>query len=163
MINLTEEALVAAVQCPMRARAGDAPARSPVLESAEEVFAWLFRERFDGRWPDVKETLGLFDELRHKTEWYRVNAAPPMTAREGLAALHSCGRLMRLFYRLEAIPARHALCFPDRGRINQREVCRDALDEAKRALIIYLRDGGIRMKPLVPDLISFARGLDLID
>jgi hypothetical protein len=164
---ITEKELLYRLECPIRS-CGQTTVQeeSPILTCAETTAQWLITEIVDGRPPSLKETHERYDLEWNQTAYFRSREGIPqkdydIRMREGIRA---CRRLRDIIWRCEilqpvtpytlaigdvVITGEYAvLCYPRRK---------------KHAFALYLRYGGVKIRPLVPDVVSFARRLDLTD
>jgi hypothetical protein len=163
--SITEKELLSRLECPMRSCGQNTvQEESPILTSAEKTAQWLIAEIADGRTPSLQET-----HRRYFAEWDQKGY---IQSRDGILLKESeilirkgitvCRRLRDIIWRCEilqpvtpyslaigdvVITGEYAvLCYPRRK---------------KHAFALYLRDGGVKIRPLIPDVVSFARKVDL--
>jgi hypothetical protein len=164
---ITEKALLYRLECPIRSCGQNTvQEESPILICAETTAQWLIAEIVDGRTPSLQETHRRYFAEWEQTAYFRSRAGIPQKeyAIRMWEGIRACRRLRDIIWRCEILqpvtPYRLAigdvvitgeyavLCFPRRK---------------KHAFALYLRHGGVKIRPLVPDVVSFARMLDLSD
>ena len=114
--TINEQALLAAVRCPLGSPDIAADVQSPVLACTEQTFRWLTTVNFDGGWPSMRETMEVFEHHWHATSYYKAKAGadPREYHRLLLSGVRACRRIRDLFVRFQLIqPARH---LPPRNR-----------------------------------------------
>lgn len=141
-----------------------AASESPILLCAKMTASWLIGEIARGRNPSAAETRTYFEE-----HWAKTSEAQPRDAaamRTYITRLsqipHACWRLREILWTREILQPvlPYELNVGGAIIIGEYTVLRSSR-RRRHAHVLYLRDGGIKRRPLVPDLVSFARGLDI--
>lgn len=134
--------------------------QSPVLGCAESTARWLIAEQLAGRAPTVRETQEVFDQTGYFQP--RSDIAPKEYARHVREGIRACHRLRDIVWRCQVLQPVSPYRLTVGGVLITGEyaVLRSSRRH-KHAFVLYLRHEGVRMKPLVPDVVSFARWLDL--
>ena len=163
-ISIDEKALLYRLQCPLRWNVAGTVQESPVLVCAENTARWLIAERFAGRTPSAGETREFFDMEWQQTAYFQSRSGIPpkeyeVRVREGVRA---CRRLRDIIWRCEILQpvSPYTLPIGDILITGEYAVLRSSRRK-KHAFALYLRYQGVRIKRLVPDIVSFARRLDL--
>src|ERR1035438_3492350 len=161
---ISEKALLHRLECPLRSAASSAVLESPVLACSENTARWLIAERVGGRAPSAAATREVFDAEWKGTPYFQSrNDIPPKEyeIRVGEGA-RACRRLRDIIWRCEVLQtlSPYALPVGDAVITGGYAVLRSSR-RRNHAFGLYLRHKGVRMKRLVPDVVSFARRLDL--
>ena len=163
-IIITEKELLYRLECPLRWATLYIMQESPILTCAEETVRWLIAEQLGGRVPSAKETLAFFDSEWNQTAYFQSKNGIPqkeyqLRLREGVRA---CRRLRDIVFRCEILQGVTPYELPAGNLIITGEyaVLRSSRRK-KHAFALYLRRAGVKIKRLVPNLVSFARRLDL--
>jgi len=155
-----EKALLHHLECPLRSKGSTAEPQSPILQCAESTARWLIAEQFVGRAPSARETRDFFDRTGYFQP--RIDLPPQEYERHVREGLRACRRLRDLIWRCEVLQpvSPYTLAVGDVRITGEYAVLRSSRKK-KHAFALYLRHQGIRSKPLRPDVVSFARWLDL--
>jgi len=163
-IVLNEKALLYLLKCPARSNRASPLKESPVLVSAENTASWLIDELRAGRTPTATKTRDFFDAEWQQTAYFQSQSSIPIKEyerclREGVRA---CRRLRDILYRCEILqpPSAYTLQIGGVAITGEYAVLRSSRRK-KHAFALYLRYQGVRLKRLVPDVVSFVRRLDL--
>jgi hypothetical protein len=157
---MDEKALLHLLECPLRSKTLIGATQESVLQSAENTVRWLITEQVAGRAPNARETRDYFDQAGYFQPSDNVSSREyQQLVREGLRA---CRRLRDLICRCEVLQevTPYTLVIADVRITGEYAVLRSSRRK-KHAFVLYLRNQGIRIKPLIPDVVSFARWLDL--
>lgn len=157
---INEKTMLYHLQCPLRATGSTTVPESPVLACAENTARWLMAEQLAGRAPTVRETQEVFDQTGYFQP--RSDIAPKEYARHVREGIRACHRLRDVVWRCQVLQPVSPYRLTVGGVLITGEyaVLRSSRRH-KHAFVLYLRHQGIRIKPLLPDVISFARWLDL--
>ena len=159
-----EKHLLYRLECPLRANGASTVEAPPVLSCAETTARWLSAERFNGRTPSVGDTRAFFDYEWQQTAYCQSRDGIPrkqyeVRLREGARA---CRRLRDIFWRCEILQPASSYRLPIGDMVITGEYAVLRSSRRKRhAFALYLRYQGVKLKRLVPDIVSFARQLDL--
>jgi hypothetical protein len=163
-VSINEKDLLYRLECPLRSNGSSTVQESPVLACAENTARWLIDEMFAGRAPSASETREFFDIAWKQTACFHSKSCIPtkkyeLLVREGLLA---CRRLRDIVWRCEILQpvSSYALAIGDIVIAGEYAVLRSSR-RRKHAFALYLRHQGVKIKRLVPDIVSFARRLDL--
>lgn len=159
LITVNEKALLDAFGMPSVEPA------SPMLTSAEKTAAWLIDEIARGRNPSAADTRSLFE-----MHWQPAVSAQDgeLSAQDYTAQLlqipHACWRIREVIWSREILQPMLPYKLTINGITITGEYAILRSSRRKRhAYVLYLRDAGVRRRPLVPDVLSCARWLDLHD
>ncbi len=140
-------------------------ADSPVLLAcAEGAAEWYFREKFDGRGCTYSQLLEVLEEEWKRTPFFaaRATISPLLYHQRSTTLGRVCSRLRDLFCIYEIVQPVEPYSLEIDGITISGSYAVVRSDRRKRhGIVVYLRDGGPRARPLVPDAASFARYLDL--
>jgi len=163
-IIINEKALLHRLECPLRSTASTVVLESPILACSENTARWLIAERVSGRTPSAAVTREVFDAEWRGTQYFQSRAEIPakeyeIRVGEGVRA---CRRLRDIIFRCEVLQpiSPYELPIGDAVITGEYAVLRSSR-RRNHAFAVYLRHKGLRIKPLVPDIVSFARRLDL--
>src|ERR1035438_6887854 len=161
---ISEKALLHRLECPLRSAASSSVLESPVLACSENTAGWLIAERVGGRAPSAAATREVFDTEWKGTPYFHSRTDIPakeyeIRVREGSRA---CRRIRDIVFRCEVLQplSPYALPIGDAVITGEYAVLRSSR-RRNHAFALYLRHKGSRIKRLVPDVVSFARRLDL--
>jgi hypothetical protein len=161
---INEKALLHCLECPLRSTASSVALESPVLSCSENTARWLIAERFGGRAPSAAATRDVFDSEWKGTQYFQARTEIPakeyeIRVREGIRA---CRRISDIIFRCEVLQpiSPYQLPIGDAVITGEYAVLRSSR-RRNHAIALYLRHKGVRIKRLVPDVVSFARRLDL--
>lgn len=161
---ISERALAYYLECPMRSAGSIIMPESPVLACAEETARWLIAEICGGRQPSAGETREFYDAQWKRTARFQSRGSIPLKdyQRLVLEGVRACRRLRDIMWRCEIIEPVASYTLPIGGVLitGGYAVLRSSRRK-KHAFALYLRHQGVRIKRLVPDIVSFARRLDL--
>jgi hypothetical protein len=164
--SINEKALLYRLQCPMRSNGSSTGPESPVLACAESTATWLIKEMQARRPPTASETREFFDARWKQTAYFQSRDTNPQKeyARRVMESLQACRRLRDIIWRCEILRPVTPYQFPiGEVLITGEYAVLRCSRRKKHAFALYLREGGVKLKPLVPDIVSFARRLDLGD
>jgi hypothetical protein len=165
--RISEKALTSYLECPMRSAASIVMPESPVLACSEETARWLITEVSAGRTPSARETREFFDTQWQQTAYFRLqDGFTPKELgdyqRHVVQGVRACRRLRDVIWRCGIIQPVSPYELPVGEIVITGEYAVLCSSRSKtHAFALYLRDQGVRIKPLVPDIVSFARQLDL--
>jgi hypothetical protein len=163
-VSINEKALLYRLQCPLRWIGESTVPESPVLSCAESTARWLIAERFHGRAPSLHATHAFFEIEWNQTAYFRSrNAVPPKEYGRRLTEIgRACRRLRDIIWRCQILQPVTGYTLPVGNAVITGEfaVLRSSRRK-KHAFALYLRHEGVRIKRLVPDVVSFARRLEL--
>jgi len=162
--RISEKDLSAYLECPMHSAASIRMPESPVLACSEETARWLITEICAGRQPSANETRDFFDTHWRQTTYFQSRDSIPIKKyqRRLLEGVRACRRLRDVIWRCGIIQpvSPYELSVGDMVITGEYAVLRCSRPKT-HAFALYLRDQGVRIKPLIPDIVSFARRLDL--
>ena len=157
---ISEGSLRHYLECPLRYTDSTMVPESPVvLIQAENTFRWLVDELRAGRAPTVSETQEFFE----KAYWHSWGALS-QKAREQQAKdlTRACRRLRDIVWQYEILqPVSPYSLTVDGVQITGEYAVFRSSRRKKEGFAMYLRHQGMRKRPLRPDIVSFARWLDL--
>jgi hypothetical protein len=163
-ILIPEKALRHRLECPMRSTPFSSILESPLLTCAENTARGLIAEQVGGRAPSADATRDVFDAAWKGTQYFQSRAEIAAKEyetclREGLRA---CRRIRDIIFRCDILQpvSSYALAIGDAVIAGEYAVLRSSRRK-NHAFALYLRHKGVRIKRLVPDVVSFARRLDL--
>jgi hypothetical protein len=163
-ILIPEKALRHRLECPLRLTPSSSLLESPVLTCAENTARWLIAEQVGWRAPSAAATREVFDAEWKRTQYFQARAEIPpkeyaTCVREGVRA---CRRIRDIIFRCEILQpvSPYALAIGDAAVAGEYAVLRSSRRK-NHAFALYLRHKGVRIRRLVPDVVSFARWLDL--
>jgi len=157
---INEKTMLYHLECPLRSRGLAAVPQSPVLECAESTARWLMAEQLAGRAPTAKETRDYFDQTGYFQP--RNDISPKEYEQRGREGIRACRRLRDIVWRCEVLQPLSPYTLAIGGvRITGEYAVLHSSRRKKHAFGLYLRHLGVRIKPLLPDVVSFARWLDL--
>lgn len=163
-VHINEKALLHRLECPVRSNGSSTMQESPVLACAENTARWLIDEMFAGRAPSASETREFFDIAWKQTACFQSKSSIPQKKYEPLVGegIRACRRLRDVIWRCEILQpvSPYALAIGGIVIAGEYAVLRSSR-RRKHAFALYLRHQGVKIKPLVPDIVSFARRLDL--
>jgi hypothetical protein len=161
---IDEKALLYRLECPQRSNGSSTVPESPLLVCAEHTARWLIAEQVSGRAPTASETREFFDAEWKQTRYFQSRSGISageyeLRVREGVRA---CRRLRDIIWRCEILQpvSPYELPIGEVVITGEYAVLRSSRRK-KHAFGLYLRHQGVRIKRLVPDVVSFARRLDL--
>jgi len=162
---ITEKELLYRIQCPIRSFGqSTVQEESPILTCAEKTAQWLIAEIVDGRTPNRNQTHDRYELEWNQTAYFRSRDAIPQKEYEirQMQGIRACRRLRDVIWRCEILQpvTPYALPIGDVMITGEYAVLR-SLRRKKHAFALYLRHGGVKIKRLVPDIVSFVRRLDL--
>lgn len=155
---IPEKNLLYHLICPLRS---DPTLPVPdVLSCAENTARWLMAEQLAGRAPTAKQTRDYFDQTGYFQP--REGLSREQYERHTKEGFRACRRLSELIWRCEVLRpvSPYTLAVGDVLIAGEYGVLRSSRRK-KHAFALYLRHAGIRIKPLRPDVVSFARWFDL--
>jgi hypothetical protein len=164
MITLSEKELVQRLECPARSNslASTSEDGSALLTCAEHTARWLSDELANGRQPTARETRYYFDGVWTQTAYFQMREKIPMKkyAATVMRGMRACYRLRDVFWRCEILQPvlPYELSVGGMVLTGEYAVLRSSRYK-KHAFALYLRQGGVKKMPLVPDVVSFARWL----
>ena len=163
-VSINEKSLLYRIECPMRWNGYSTVPESPVLACAETTARWLISERYYSKVPTAAQTREVFDVAWKQTAYFgsRSGISQKEYERRVMAGARACRRLRDILWRCEILQSSSPYALPIGGVVITGEyaVLRSSRRK-KHAFALYLRDHGVRIKPLIPDVVSFARRLDL--
>jgi hypothetical protein len=164
---ITEEALLYRLECPIRANGSTTEFQpSPLLLSGEATASWMIAEIAAGRPPSANLTREAFDHYWKQTSYYKSQTAiiTKEYSRKVMKHVHACWRLRELIWRREILQpvSRYELTIGDVVITGEYAVLRSSRPKTT-AQILYLREGGVKIRPVIPDVVSFARSVHLGD
>ena len=161
--SITENALLYYLECPLRSNGLASLPESPVLQCSQSTLRWLMSELACCREPTAKDIREYFDNEWQQTNSYQsCNTMPQkkyfQLLREGLRACH---RLRLLLCRCEILQpvSPYELVVDGIGITGEYTVLRSS-HHKRQADVLYLRYGGVKIRPVIPDVVSFARWVD---
>ena len=160
---ITEKALLYRLGCPIRAAGSTTTLESPLLLPAEATASWLMAEIAAGRPPSARQTRECFDHYWKQTTYFQSRAGIPTKKYEGMIMkyAHGCWRLRELIWGREILQlvSPYELTIGEVVITGEYAVLRSK--RKKAAQVLYLREGGVKIRPVIPDIVSFARRVDL--
>jgi hypothetical protein len=162
---ITEKALLYRLECPIRAVGSSiTELESPLLLSAERTTSWLIAEFSATRSPTANQTRDAFNHYWEQTVCFQSRDTIAIKEYEKHIEkhVHVCWRLRELIWKREILQpvSRYELPIGDIAITGEYAVLRSARPKTN-AQILYLREGGVTIRPVIPDVISFARIVDL--
>jgi hypothetical protein len=162
-ISINEKKLLACLECPLRGN--DTRIQEPsVLFCAEETARWLMKEQLAGRAPGIKEACDVWEAAWATTANCQSKDIIPQQEYNRIlrGGIRACRRLSDLVWRCEVLQlvSPYALSIGEAVITGEYAVLRSSRKK-RHAFALYLRHGGVKSKPLVPDTVSFVRRLDL--
>jgi hypothetical protein len=158
---ITEEALLCRLQCPLRAAEANSGPEPPVLHCAERTLQWLIAEIASGRLPDVLETHHYYFETEPDL-FRRDNLPGKEYERRYQQGWRVCRLLRDILFRCQILQPVEKYELPIGGVMITGEYAVFRSSRRKRqAYVLYLRHGGLKVRPLIPDVVSFARFVDV--
>jgi hypothetical protein len=162
--RISESELSYYLECPMRSIASINIPETPILTCSEETARWLIDEICAGRRPSAQETRAFFDSRWRETTYFQLMDRIPIKEynRLMLEQVRICRRLRDVIWRNEIIqPVKPYELAVGNIVITGEYAVFGYARPKQNGFALYLRDQGVRLKPLVPDIVSFARHLDL--
>lgn len=158
--SITEKALLYHLQCPIRSDGSTSGPESPVLNCAESTARWLIEEIAAGRQPTAGETREYFDTEWQQTAFFQSRDAIPLRKydRMFMEGLRACRRLRDLIWRCEILQPVCRYELPVDGVVITGEYA--VLRSSRRkshAFVPYLRYKGLKIRPVIPEIVTFAR------
>lgn len=160
---MAEKALLSASQCASLVGGSRIIPESPILPAAEKTAACLIDDIVHGRNPTAADTRRFFE-----THWQQAYShsqdtlAPEDYVTQLQQIPHACWRLRDIIWTREILqPVRPYRLTVDGLTIKGEYAVLRSSRRKRHAYVLYLREGGVKRRPLVPDVISFARWLDL--
>jgi len=158
--SITEKALLSHLQCPLRADGSTSGPESPVLKGAESTLQWLISELASCRLPDIHETHNYY--FATDPDFFRSHNLPRTEYVRRLdQGVRVCRLLRDILSRCETLQPVERYDLPIGGVMITGEYAIFRSSRRKRqAFALYLRHGGLKVRPLIPDVVSFARFVD---
>jgi hypothetical protein len=158
---ITEEALLRRLKCPLCAAEANSRLEPPVLHCAERTLQWLIAETAGGRLPDVVETHNYYFETEPDL-FRRDNLPGGEYERRFRQGWRICSLLRDVLFRCEILQAveKYELPIGDVMITGEYAVFRSSRRK-RQGFVLYLRHGGLKVRPLIPDVVSFARFVDV--
>jgi hypothetical protein len=163
-IVITEKDLLGATQAQSQLEIPVTTPESPLLACSESTAAWLIGQISRGIYPTASETREFFECQWNRTPYFRpMGTAWPLKYANDLAQIpRACRRLRDILWGHEILqPPRPYQLRIDGVIISGRTTVLRSSRSRKHAHLLYLRFRGVRRRPLVPDVVSFARALDI--
>jgi hypothetical protein len=160
---VTEQKLLNSLPCPLRSD-GSSGQEVPVLRSAESTTRWLISEIAAGRRPTANETREYYDQRWQETRCFQSRDEMPRIQYERLLVegCRVCRRLRDIIWRCEILQPVSRYELPISGTVITGEYAVLRSSRRKRhAFALYLRYGGLKIRPVIPDVISFVRAVDV--
>ncbi len=163
---ITEQALLYLLECPLRSDGSSAGPESPILACADQTAHWLIDELAANRNPTAKETRDFFWMNWQKTAYFQSRDTLPSKKYQTrvLQTVRACRRLRDILWSREILQPLlpYELRVGDVTITGEYMVLRSSRQK-RHASVLYLRDGGVKLRPLVPDVVSFARRAHIED
>ena len=160
---VTEESLLYRLECSLRKNAGSPP-QTPVLQCTQSTLRWLVSEIASGRNPTASQTREYYDLEWKQTDLFHSRDRVPQKVyyRWVMEGLKACSRLRDILWQREILDpvSRYELCVKDVVITGEYAVLWSSRRK-RQADVLYLRYGGVKIRPLIPDIVSFARWLDV--
>jgi hypothetical protein len=160
---VTEKALLSHLECSLRTHGANFGPESPVLDCAEKTYYWLIQEIAAGRQPTAGETRDFYDVSWQQTAYFQSRDTVPTKLynrrlREGLRA---CFRIRDLLWTHEILqPVSRYELIVDGITIVGEYAALCSSRRKNHGFIPYLRHKGLRIRPVIPDIVTFARWVD---
>jgi len=161
-MTITERTLLDYLECPLRSPA--IPAwESPILPCAEYTARWLTAELAKGHAPTCADTRGFFENELNQMISFQKGSPPKKYALWLRKGIHACFRLREILWRCEILQpvTPYTLHIHPQAVLTGEYAVLRSSRRKKHAVALYLRYQGVKIRPLVPDVVSFARCLDL--
>ncbi len=164
--SITEKALLYQIECPLRSDGTSSGPEVPVLACAESVYRWLISEIVAGRQPTAGATREYYEAQWQQTKLFQNRAAIPAKqyGRLVMQGVRACARLRSLLWPHEILQplAQYELLVDGVAITGEYAVLRSSRRKLE-AFIPYLRHGGVKLRPVIPDVVTYARWLDAAD
>lgn len=160
---MAEKALLSASQCASLVGGSRIIPELPILIAAEKTAAWLIDDIAHGRNPTAADTRRFFEtHWQHAYSHSQDTLAPEDCTTQLRQIPHACWRLREIIWSREILQPvlPYRLTVDDIAITGAYAVLRSSRRK-RHAYVLYLREGGVKRRPLIPDVISFARWLDL--
>ena len=168
MIPLNEQSLLRRLECPTRSRSlvPTSALEPDFLTCAERTARWITDEFANRRQPTASDTRAYYDTVWTQTAYFQRRDAIPCKQYEAAVrkGMRICCRLRDVLWRCEILEPVTSYQLQVGGMVLTGEYA--VLRSSRRknhGFALYLRHDGIKLRPLVPDVVSFARRLDLGD
>jgi len=161
--TITEKALLSHLECPLRADGANSGPESPVLECAEGTSRWLLAEIAAGHQPTAVETREFFEIEWQQTNYFQARDSVPRKQyqRRLMEGVRACTRLRDLIWTHEILqPVSRYELTVDGIVITGEYAVLCSSRRKTHAFIPYLRYKGLKIRPVIPDIVTFARWLD---
>ena len=157
--TISEKSLLYNLECPLRSDGSNSGPELPVLQCAENTGEWLISEIAAKRQPTAGETREFFDIQWKQTNYYQsldeLSSNQYSRVMEGVQAV---ARLRDVIWKSEILEPVLPYELPvDDLVITGRYAVLRSSRRKRQAFVLYLREGGVKLRPLVPDMVSFAR------
>ncbi len=161
--SINEKALLYQIECLLRSNGTSSGPEVPVLACAESVYRWLISEIVAGRQPTAGETREYYEAQWQQSELFQNGAAIPAKRYQRLImqGVRTCRRLRDLLWTHEILQplAQYELPVDGVTITGEYAVLRSSRRKLE-AFIPYLRHEGLKLRPVIPDLVTYARWLD---
>ena len=161
-ISITEDALLYQVECPLRSNGLASLPESPVLSCSKSTCRWLISEIAVGRQPTANQTREYYDWAWQRTKFFQSRDIIPQKDynRHLIEGVRACSRLREIIWKSEILRpvSPYELTIDGTGITGEYAVLRSS-HRKRQASVLYLRYGGIKIRPIIPDIVSFARWL----
>jgi hypothetical protein len=161
--SITERALLYQIECPLRSDGTSLGPEVPVLECAESAYRWLMSEIVAGRQPTAGGTREYFEAQWQMTKLFQTRDAIPAKRYQRLVmqGVRACARLRDLLWTHEILQplARYELLVDGVAITGEYAVLLSSRRN-NEAFIPYLRHEGVKLRPVIPDVVTYARWLD---
>ena len=161
--SINEKALLYHLGCPLRSDGSTPGPEFPVLQCAESTLHWLIDEIAAKRQPTASHTREFFDVQWQQTSYFQSRDAIPLKQynRRLLEGVRACARLRDLLWSHEILQRVLPYQLSLNGVVISGEYTVLRSSRRKNHVFVpYLRYGGVKLRPLVPDIVSFARWVD---